>query len=148
MKAVEEVQDELLEYLRASNIPSVWEETVPAGVELPQQNGRHLPYVLVSFGGQSPVAQWQQGITSSRSDLKWTSVGIECVGETPHDRRMVAGIVRDLLEGYIPDTGWGQLREQLSDTYTVKMPDFTLWPVRYVNGIVFNAQDNAELASA
>ena len=143
---VEEVQNSIIEYLRDSDIPNVWEETVPVGVVVPQQNGVYLPYVLISFGGQAPVAQWQQGITSSADDLKWTSIGIECIAQSPKDKRVVAAIVRRKLEGYIPDIGWGQLREQLSDSYTVKVPDFDLWPVRYATGIVFNTQDNAALA--
>lgn len=143
MASVAEVQDSIIAYLRDSDIPNVWEETIPVGVELPKQNDVYLPYVLISFGGQAPVAQWQQGITSSAHDLKWTSVGIECVGQSPRDKRTVAEIVRAKLEGYIPDSSWGQLREQLSDSYTVKAPDFTLWPVRFATGIVFNTQDNA-----
>lgn len=142
MLSVEQVQDQILEQLKSTGI-QIWEETVPAGVKLKTQNNRHLPYVLISFGGQSPVAMWQQGITSSAQDLKWTSVGTECVGETPRDRRAISAIVRKTLEGYIPDAGWGQLREQLSDSYTVKVPEFALWPVRYATGIVFNTQVNA-----
>ena len=143
MASVVEVQDALLEFLRASDLPNVFEEVVPVGTELPKQNNVFLPYVLVSFGGQAPVAQWQQGIVSSAHDLKWTSVGVECIGQSPHDKRVAASIVRELLEGYEPDPGWGQLREQLSDSYTVKVPDSDLWPVRFATGIVFNAQDNA-----
>lgn len=140
-----EVQDYLIELLRATDIPSVWEETVPAGQELPKQNKVYLPYALVSFGGAAPVAGWQQGITSSKDDLKWTSIAVECVGATPRSKRLVAQIVRDTFEGLIPDPSWGQLREQLSDSYTVKVPDFDLWPVRFATGIVFNTQMNARL---
>lgn len=144
MATVSEVQDSILEYLRAdTRIPNVWEEIVPAGVEVPKENDVFLPYVLVSFGGQAPVRQDQQGICSSALDLKWTSVGIECIGQYPKHKRDLAGVIREKLEGYIPGIGWGQLREQLSDSYTVKVPDFSLWPVRFATGIVFNTHDNA-----
>ena len=91
---IEDVQDSILEFLRDSDIPNVWEETVPVGVELPKSKNVYLPYALVSFGGQSPVAEWMQGITSSAHDLKWTSIAVECVGQSPRDKRTVAGIVR------------------------------------------------------
>ena len=143
MKTFEEVQDDLIDLLKSTDIPSVWEETIPVGVELPKQGGVYLPYALISFGGQSPVARRNQGITSSAKDLKWTSVALECVGASPRDKRTVVGIVRDVLEGYSPDPSWGHLEEQLSDSYTVKVPDFTLWPVRFATGIVFNAQTGA-----
>lgn len=144
MATVEEVQNQLIAYLRNNpQIPNVWEETVPAGVKLPKENDVFLPYVLISFGGQSPVKQDNQGIVSSADDLKWSSVAVECVGQYPEHKRTLAGVVRKMLEGYIPDPGWGQLREQLSDSYTVKVPDFSLWPVRYAIGIVFNTQVNA-----
>jgi len=143
---IEDVQDALLDLLRATEIPNVWEETIPVGSALPIENGIHLPYALVSFGGQSPAAERHQGITSSANDVKWTTVAVECVGASPRDKRTVAAIVRELLEGYSPDTGWGQLQEQLSDSYTVKAPDYDLWPVRFATGIVFTTLDNAELA--
>ena len=139
MATIEEVQDSIITMFEDLGV-QIWEETVPTGVTPKSQNGRMVPYVLISFGGQSPVAQPQQGITSSRDDLKWTSIGTECVGETPADRRAISRVVRDMLEGYVPGPGWGQLREQLSDSYTVKRPEFSLWPVRFATGIVFNTQ--------
>lgn len=144
MPSVSEVQDSIIAYLNNdTRIPNVWEEVVPAGVELPREQDVFLPYVLISFGGQAPVRQDQQGIVSSALDLKWTSVGIECIGQYPKHKRDLAGVVRELLEGYVPGPGWGQLREQLSDSYTVKVPDFSLWPVRFATGITYNVQDNA-----
>jgi hypothetical protein len=151
MTSVKDVQDSLLARLKTAGVTgkfSVWEEAVPAGDGVPQENGTMLPYAIVSFGGQSPVAEWQQGIVSSAYELKWTSMAVECVAATPGGKRALAGVVRGLLEGYIPDPSWGQLREQLSDSYTVKVPDSTLWPVRFATGIVYNTQDNATVAFA
>lgn len=138
-----DVQNSLIERLLDAGVPNVWEGTVPAGIELPKQNGVYLPYAVVTFGGHSPVAQAMQGITSSADDLKWTSVAVEVVAPTPAMARQVEEIVRAQFEGYIPDPRWGQLREQLSDSYTVKVPDFELWPVRFVRASVYNTQLNA-----
>jgi len=136
-------RETLITRLKGFGIPNVWEQTVPAGTTMPKQNGVYLPYAVISFGGLSPVAQNMQGITSSRDDLKWTSVAVESIGATPAIARQVETIVRDALEGYEPAPGWGQLREQLSDSYTVKVPDMDLWPVRFVRAMVFNAQTGA-----
>lgn len=137
------VQDSILELLQASDIPNVWESSVPAGVTLPRENGVHLPYAVVTFGGQSPVTRSNQGIVSSREDLKWTTVAVECVGDSQRDARVVANIVRDLLEGYSPDPDWGELSEVLSGDYSLAKPDYDLPPVRYATGIVFNTNVNA-----
>ena len=136
-------RDALIARLKSFDIPNVWEQTVPAGTKMPKENGVYLPYAVISFGGLSPVAQPMQGITSSRDDLKWTSVAVESIGATPRIARQLETIVRDAFEGYEPAPGWGQLREQLSDSYTVKVPDMDLWPVRYVRAMVFNAQTGA-----
>lgn len=122
-----------------AGVPNVWEQVVPSGVELPRQNGVVLPYVLIGFGGQAPVAMRNQGITSSRDDLKVTSISIEAIGASPGDARKVEGIVRNQLEGYEVGPGWGELREQLSDSYTVRVPDSQLFPVRFVRAAVWNA---------
>lgn len=135
----EALEERLLEF----GIPNVFEQTVPAGKDLPMENGVFLPYAVISYGGLSPVAQPQQGITSSRDDLKWTSVAVESVGASPKIARQLEAIVRDAFEGYIPAPGWGQMREQLSDSYTVKVPDMDLWPVRFVRAMVFNTQTGA-----
>lgn len=139
MPTVEETQNAIIDLFVAQGV-QIWEETIPANTKPAQQLGRMVPYILISFGGQSPVAQPFQGITSSRDDLKWTSIGTECVGETPADRRAISRVVRETLEGLVPAPGWGQLREQLSDSYTVKAPEHSLWPVRFATGIVFNTQ--------
>jgi len=140
---LDETRDELTDLLKAAGIPNVFEQTVPTGFELPSEKGVYLPYAVISFGGLSPVAQAMQGITSSRDDLKWTSIAVESVGATPAMARRVESIVRDTFEGLEPAPGWGQLREQLSDSYTVKVPDMDLWPVRFVRAMVFNTQVGA-----
>lgn len=136
---LDEQRESLITRLKAAGVPNVWEQVVPSGVELPRQNGVVLPYVLIGFGGQAPVAMRNQGITSSRDDLKVTSVSIEAVGASPGDARKVEGIVRGQLEGYDVGPGWGELREQLSDSYTVRVPDSQLFPVRFVRAAVWNA---------
>lgn len=143
----ETVQDHLVEYLKLPfngvTIPNVFEVAVPPGFILPMDHGVHLPYALISFGGQSPVAMRNQGITTTRDDLKWTSVAVEAIGNSPRDVRYVTRIVRGLLEGYKPDASWGELQEQLAGDYTVLKPEYELWPVRYATGIVFNTNANA-----
>lgn len=139
----EDVQDSILARLRDSEIPNVFEVSVPAGVTLPKQNGTILPYVLVSFGGLTPVAIRNKGITSVNDDVKWTAVAVECVGNSPSDVRKVTKIVRKLLSGYIADEGWGELEEQLAGDYTIQQPDADLSPVRYATGLIFNTNANA-----
>lgn len=138
-----DVQDAILNRLQTSGIPQVWEGAVPAGVKLLTSNGAHLPYAIVSFGGKSPVAGKNQGIASTALDLKWTSVAVECVAASPRDVRLSTKIVRNLLEGYIPDPDWGELSERLSGDYQVLRPEYEPWPVRHATGIVFNANTNA-----
>lgn len=138
-----EAQEKILALLKASDIPSVFDGPVPPGHHLPRVGLAHLPYACVSFGGMSPVAQRSQGITTSRDDLKWTALSVECIGESPRDVRKVTAIVRDLLEGYSPDETWGELSETLAGDYSVRAPDSDLWPVRHATGIFFNTYANA-----
>lgn len=134
------VQDEVLARVEALGEVEkflVFETAVPVGYPLVETGGAPTPYVLVSFGGKSPVAGYQQGITGTRDDLKLTSVAVECVAASPRTARQVANIVRDELTGYAPDS-WGELVERLSGDYQVRVPDYDLWPVRFAAGIVFN----------
>lgn len=141
---LEDVQDKILQRLRETDIPNVFEVSVPAGFVLPKQYGVILPYALVSFGGLTPVAGRQKGITSVADDIKWTAVAVECVGNSPSDVRKVTKIVRATLgKGYIPDESWGELEEQLAGDYTIQQPDADLAPVRYATGIIFNTNANA-----
>lgn len=140
-----DVQDQVLALIKASSgIPTVEEGALPAGLILPKQNGWHLPYALVSFGSNDPVAARHQGIAGSAIDLKWTSVAVECIGNSQRDARVAAQQIRKLLEGYIPDVSWGELTEVMSGDYTVRVPDYDLWPVRYAQAVVFNGYANAE----
>jgi len=138
-----EAQQAIMDRLAASPIPNVFEGAVPPGFVLPSENNAHLPYVCISFGGKSPVALSNQGITSSRDHLKRTTVTVECIGDSPRDVRRVTEIVRDLLEGYIVDDSWGELSELLAGDYTMYQPDYELWPVRYATGIHYSAYTNA-----
>jgi hypothetical protein len=138
----EEIQNAILARLVASPIPSVFETAVPAGYLLPKDHGQFLPYLLVTFGGKSPVANSIQGIVSSTHSLKRTTVACEAIGASQRDCRTVTGIVRDLLEGYIADPSWGELTETLSGDYAVKVPEYDTWPVRFGTGIVFNCYAN------
>lgn len=139
----EEVQNHIFELLEASELPQVYETALPAGAHPAKDKGYIVPYVLVGFGGKSPVAQRNQGITSSREDVKWTAVAIEVIGSSQKDVRKATGIVRDVLEGLIPHVSWGELSETLSGDYAVKVPDSDVWPVRYGQTIVFNGLSNA-----
>lgn len=146
MADFETVQDQLYQLLRDLGDTykfKVFEVAVPTGYKLPMEHNVHMPYVLISFGGKSPVAGPQQGITGTRQDLKNTSVALECVANSPASVRKVVRIVRNAFEGYQPDPSWGELVERLSGDYTVNVPDYDLWPVRYATGIVFNTHANA-----
>jgi hypothetical protein len=138
-----DAQDIILARLKASAIPNVFEAAVPAGFILPTQNNAHLPYVCMSFGGKSPVAARSGGITSSRDDIKRTSITVECIGDSPHDVRKVTEIVRDTLEGFIVDESWGELSETLAGDYAMYAPDYALWPIRFATGIFYYAFTNA-----
>lgn len=137
-----EAQEALIDRLKASAIPNVFEANVPAGFILPQQNNAHLPYACISFGGNAPIAMRNTGITSSKYDMKRTSVAVECIGDSPRDVRRVTQIVRDQFEGFEVDESWSQLIETLAGDYTMYLPDYALWPVRYATGIHFSAMTN------
>lgn len=138
-----EIQDAVLDHLKATDLPNVWEGAVPAGFALPKQNGAYLPYAVVSFGGKTQVAQPNQGITGTRDDMKWSSVAVEVVGQSARDVRVAGQVVRDALEGYEPDPAWGQLSERLAGDYQVLKPEYELWPVRHATGIVFSVMVDA-----
>jgi len=138
-----EAQDALIARLKDSAIPNVFEANVPAGFILPQENNAHLPYACVSFGGKSPLAARNTGIVGTKADMKRTSVAVECIGDSPRDVRRITEIVRDLFEGYEVDESWSELTETLAGDYTMYLPDYGLWPVRYATGIHFGAMTNA-----
>lgn len=138
-----EAQEALIARLKATDIPNVFEGSVPPGFILPHQNGSHFPYACISFGGKTPVAMTKQGIGSSKDDLKRTAVTVECVGDAPRDVRRVAELVREAFEGYIVDESWGELTELLAGDYAMYAPDYDLWPVRNATGIHYTAFANA-----
>lgn len=142
-----EAQEALIDRLRATAIPNVFEGSVPPGFILPHQNGAHFPYVCISFGGKTPVAQRNQGIDTSKNALKRTAVTVECIGDSPGDVRRVAEIVREAFEGYEVDESWSELTELLAGDYTMYAPDYDLWPVRYATGIHYTAFANAVTSS-
>lgn len=134
-----DAQEAVIARLRATDIPNVFEAVVPPGFVLPQQNGAHLPYACISFGGKTPVAIRNQSIDTSKNHLKRTAVTVECIGDSPGDVRKVAEIVRGALEGYEVDESWSELTELLAGDYTMYAPDYDLWPVRYATGIHYTA---------
>lgn len=136
-------QTAIVDRLKATDIPNVFDGFVPTGFHLPSENNAHLPYITVSFGGKSPVAMRNQGITTSRDHIKRTTVAVECIGDSPNDVRKVAEIVRDVLEGFIVDESWGELSETLAGDYTMYKPEYTLWPIRFAVGIHYAALTNA-----
>lgn len=138
----EDAQEALMDRLKATDIPNVFEADVPPGFILPTQNNAHLPYVCISFGGMAPIAGHSLGITGSRQDLKRTSVIVQCFGDSPKDVRTISRIVREQFEGYEVDATWGQLSETVASDYRMWAPDHTMWPVRYVTGIYYNALVN------
>jgi len=139
-----EAHDAILAHLRDSDIPNVFDTTVPAGFELPRQNNTYLPYVLVSFSGKAQTTTTTAGITGSRDNLKNTLVAVECVGASPGDARRVADVARDKLDGYIVDESWSELSESLAGgDYKVTASESDLWPVRFATGMVFTALTNA-----
>lgn len=142
----EDVQDHLIQRLEdagTANGFDVFETALPLGYKAREQNGRIVPYALISFGGKSPVAMSNQGIVGTKKDLRWTSVAVECIGASQGDARKLAKIIRERLDGYAPDDTWGELIERLSGDYTVQQPDADIWPPRYATGIVFNTNANA-----
>jgi hypothetical protein len=146
MTSLEDVQDTILARIKtlgAEKKFGVFETAIPLGYEATERFGQHEPYVLIGFGGQSSVSEDLQGITGTVDDLKWTSVAAEVVSNSPSTSRRIAGIIRTSLEGYVPDERWGQLVEQMSGDYTVKNPEYDLWPVRFARGMVFTTNSNA-----
>jgi hypothetical protein len=147
--AFEDVQDAILDMVEARGATDkfdVYEIDIPAGKKPRMENGAILPYVLISFGGKTPVALQNQRIDSSKNDLKWTSVAFECVANSGRDVRKLTKIIREMFEGYSPDPDWGELTERLSGDYTVLTPDYDLSPPRNATGIVFNTNVGAVTA--
>jgi hypothetical protein len=132
-----------VEALGADQKFDVFEVAIPLGYERSEAFIQHEPYVLVSFGGKAAVAEDEQGITGTRDDIKRTSVGLEIVGNAPLTVRLIGDILRNSLDGFIPNDSWGELVERMAGDYTVRDPNFELWPVRYAQGIVYNTNADA-----
>lgn len=127
-------QDEIIAKIKALGAAmkfSVYDGALPTGDQLKSTNGRYWPYVVFAMGGQTEAANRHKGITSSKEDVKWTSLVFFCVGDTPDTVRKIKQILRETFEGYIPTDGWGQFTEVLSGDFGISKPDPDLIPLRF-----------------
>ena len=116
---------------------SVYDGAVPTGATLVSTNGRFWPYAIFALGGKTEAANRMQGITSSREDVKWTSLVFYCVGDTPATVRTLKDVLREKFEGFIVGPGWGELTEVLSGDFGISKPDPDLIPLRFGETLAF-----------
>lgn len=116
---------------------SAYDGSLPTGDMLKSTNGRYWPYVVFALGGKTEAAMRMQGISSSRDDVKWSSLVFYCVGDTPSTVRKLKDLIRGEFEGYIHADGWGELTEVLSGDFGISKPDPDLIPLRYGEPLAF-----------
>jgi hypothetical protein len=116
-----------------------YDGAIPSGEHLRSTNGRYWPYVVYALGGKSEVRRDQQGIVSSADDVKWTSLVIFCVGDTPTTVRRLKDLLRTEFEGYIHGPGWGEFVEILTGDFGISKPDPDLIPLRFGESLAFKA---------
>lgn len=112
---------------------------IPSGAKLRAQDGRYYPYVIYGLGGKTEAANRMQGISSSRDDVKWTSLVLYCVGDDAATVRMLKDIFRTEFEGYEPAVGWGEFTEVLTGDFGISKPDPDLIPLRFGETMAFKA---------
>lgn len=101
-------RNEIMELLKleASEPPgrivgvTVFRGAITEGERVPtDENGLVIPYIAVVFGGRGPVAQRQQGIGSTRHDLRRFMFGIEVYARDENELDDLSDRVEDILEG-------------------------------------------------
>lgn len=122
---------------------SVYDGSLPTGEQLVSTNGRYWPYVVFGLGGKTEAANRMQGIVSSREDVKWSSLVLYCVGDTPSTVRKLKDILRNEFEGYVIGPGWGELTEVLTGDFGISKPDPDLIPLRYGETMAFKLLTDA-----
>lgn len=128
-----------IKLIGAVNKFSTFEGAIPTGEQLKSENGRYWPYVVYGLGGKSEAANRHQGITSSKEDVKWTSLVFFCVGDTARTVRRLKDVLREEFEGYVPAPGWGQYTEVLTGDFGISKPDPDLIPLRFGEVISFKS---------
>lgn len=133
-------QNRLIDKIKAlavTNKFSAFDGAIPTGEQLHKTNGRYWPYIVYGLGGKTEAANRHQGITSSKEDVKWTSLVFFCVGDTPNTVRKLKDLLRNEFEGYIPAVGWGEFTEVLSGDFGISKPDPDLIPLRFGETLAF-----------
>lgn len=78
----------------------VFRGSITDGERVPTDtDGVIIPYIAVVFGGRGPVAQRQQGIVSTRNDLRRFVFGIEAFARNEDELDDLSDRVEDILEG-------------------------------------------------
>lgn len=137
-----DVQDAIVARIKALGAAkkfSTFDGAIPTGEQLKTVNGRYWPYVVYGLGGKTEAANRHQGITSSKEDVKWTSLVFFCVGDTAGTVRRLKDVLREEFEGYIPALGWGQYTEVLTGDFGISKPDPDLIPLRFGEVISFKS---------
>jgi hypothetical protein len=96
------IQDSIVTKL--SEIPQdIYETTAPDDSKLRfNSNGMILPYVVVEFADMYDNPS-ENGIVSSKYNVKASYIIVSCVGSTERSARQVANIVREKLTGFSPE---------------------------------------------
>lgn len=135
-----DVQSQLIAKIKAlgaAKLFSTFDGAIPTGEQLHKTNGRYWPYVVYGLGGKTEAANRHQGITSTREDVKWTSLVFFCVGDTPSTVRKLKEVLREEFEGFVPSAGWGQFTEVLTGDFGISKPDPDLIPLRFGETLAF-----------
>lgn len=136
-----DVQDQLTQRiidLGVTNKFSTYDGAVPSGETLKSTNGRYWPYVIYGFGGKTQAANRYRGITSTKEDVKWSSLVFFCVGDTGRTVRRLKDVLRTEFEGLVPALGWGEFTEVLTGDFGLSKPDPDLIPLRYGETMAFS----------
>jgi hypothetical protein len=138
----EDIQQSIIDKLKALGDAQkfdVYEVDIPVGSDRPDVEHAVVPYILIDFGGKGQQSAYNQGITGTRNDMKWTSVVMEAVANDPGIIRKLMGIIRDNFEGYIADPTWGEFIERVSSpVYSPVRPQGgQFYPPRYARTITY-----------
>lgn len=122
----------------------VFDTQIPTGYRLAYQNNASVPYVLLDFGDKSQVEPTAQGITSTKDNMKWTTILFEVVTPNPATNRQIKAILRNSFEGWVPDDGWGEMIERYNARYRpVESEGTEFWPARFATSLVYVADIDA-----
>lgn len=128
-----------LDALGAAMKFDTYETDIPVGMERPEPNLAITPYVLIDFGNKGQVDYADQGITSTRDNLKYLSVVFEVVSNNPAVTRQIGNILTDEFDGWSPNSAWGEFTTRIAAPLYARTPPEggEFFPPRYYRTIAY-----------